>query len=395
MTEEKSLPMGIRPPLPIKPLPEPPVGLRQMMKWIGPGIIIGALATGGYENMSAPYVASIPGGISTMWMCLVGLILSFIMFREASRYTIATGESFFQGLCRIRPKYVWGIVGALSVALHVAWPGWMTSAMMGISMIVHGKYDYWMPWAYGAVIAMYILYIFQKYVYKFLEAIMTIIMICTSAAVVVFTLLSPEIYAIGAEGWFLGWMKMDIIKATALIGPALVGLHFFQQLNPTVHSGFFTLFMRERGHGMGTYMGKVTGLIWKAETMPDVGYTFDAKDPNEMRKWKGWMKHITFETGVIYTLWGCFIFTFLYSLGGLLLLLEGVKVSGLEAPLTMGKGFGARYGSWVGTFFFFSIALSLWDTQWGVTDAQCRVYSDVLWTLWPGARKRTYRFWYY
>ena len=39
-----------------------------------------------------------------------------------------------------------------------------------------------------------------------------------------------------------------------------------------------TYWYREKGAGMGEYIGRIIGSLCKAEEIPDVGVTFGAKD---------------------------------------------------------------------------------------------------------------------
>ncbi|MBS7626945.1 Nramp family divalent metal transporter [Candidatus Bathyarchaeota archaeon] len=394
---EQTMKIGEGPELPVRELPDPgPTTFRNFIKWIGPGVILGSLATGGYEGQYAPWISSLPGGINTMWLCTVGLILSGLMFTAASRYTMATGETFFRGVCRIKPGWLWGPVAFIALYLVFLWPAWVALAGASFATLFGGNTVHW-TWALTAL--GYIILVFSKYVYRIVEAFMTIVLILTSVAVVVFTVAAgPNIWGQAAFGFFLGWLVQNPYALTVPVlggAAAMVGNHVFQQLSPVCHSGFYTLQMREKGYGMSRYFGHVTGLAYKPEDIAVHGYTFNHKDSKEIEKWKRWLTINRWEVWLIYVLWGCFIFTFLYCLSGLLLLEAGQKVPAAQIPVTIGKGFGAKYGTLVGQFFFFTVGLSFYDAVIGVSDSISRAFTEVVWALSKRARSRSYRFWYY
>ena len=60
---------------------------------------------------------------------------------------------------------------------------------------------------------------------------------------------------------------------------------------------WYTLWLRDKGAGMGVHIPKVRGLLHagEEETIPDSGSMFDTDDPDEMRKWKAWRKWVAYD----------------------------------------------------------------------------------------------------
>ncbi len=67
---------------------------------------------------------------------------------------------------------------------------------------------------------------------------------------------------------------------------------------------WYTLQLRDSGAGMGAHIPKIRGLrsAGEAESMPSRGYMFDTEDPEEMKKWKGWRRWVTFDALLLF--WG-------------------------------------------------------------------------------------------
>ena len=86
----------IKPPLEIKPLPEPPpLTLRGIVAWCGPAVILGTLSVGGFEAYHAGYMgAKLFAGI--FWLYLVSSFFQLFLNNEIARWTMATGETILQ-----------------------------------------------------------------------------------------------------------------------------------------------------------------------------------------------------------------------------------------------------------------------------------------------------------
>ena len=88
-----------------------------------------------------------------------------------------------------------------------------------------------------------------------------------------------------------------IVGAIAFAGPS--GM---QQM-------WYTLWLRDKGAGMGTYIPRIKGLthLDEEETIPSRGFMFDTEDPENMRRWKGWRRWVHFDAWVLF--WGITMLT--------------------------------------------------------------------------------------
>ncbi len=390
--EEKVVKMGdIKPPLPIKTLPEaPPLNLKGILQWGGPALILGSLSIGGFEAYHAGYMGG-RGFIGLFWLYLTSAFFQIFVNREIARWTMATGETIFQGFSRMRPSKFWIWFEAFWCFLSGFWPGWITGAAAAAAAVT-GLWD-WVTWSWIGIILVIIIFALSKYVYKALEYIMWIIWAVGVWGVVILTLLMTDLACFSDA--IKGWLSFGYIPAgvtIAMIGPFLI------QPAGLCWNAFHTYWVREKMMGMGAYIGRVTGLVAKPEEIPPVGCTFDAEDPNELKKWKGWMNIQTVTLVLFFVLIGGVLFTFFISLAGYTALVKyGLEVpSGWKIAIVIAEIFKKAYGPAFFSLFCFVIIFSLFDSQFATYDGLARVASDALWQEHPSiSRKRPYRFWFF
>src|ERR671923_199466 len=89
--------------------------------------------------------------------------------------------------------------------------------------------------------------------------------------------------------------------ATAAWFPVVVGSIAFA--GPSgMQQMWYTLWLRDKGAGMGVHMPRVRGLLHagEEETIPDTGSMFDTDDPDEMRKWQDWRKWVRYDAILLF-----------------------------------------------------------------------------------------------
>jgi hypothetical protein len=157
---------------------------------------------------------------------------------------------------------------------------------------------------------------------------------------------------------------------------------------------WYTLWLRDKGAGMGVHIPKVRGLLHadEEETIPDAGAMFDTDDPEEMRKWKNWRKWVAYDAILLFfgiTMLVTIIFTVMAMNAAELnpdaraALLEGDRDAALPA---MASAF-AQAASYFDTLFFVFIAIVGWKASVGLFDAFARGQSDMTYYFMPGAKK--------
>ncbi|PYV40257.1 MAG: hypothetical protein DMG06_20785 [Acidobacteria bacterium] len=92
---------------------DPPTSLVQIMRRIGPGIILAASIVGSGELIATTTLGA-QVGYSALWVILVSCIIKPAVQAELGRYTIASGETGLEGLNRVpgpRWKVNWIVIG--------------------------------------------------------------------------------------------------------------------------------------------------------------------------------------------------------------------------------------------------------------------------------------------
>jgi len=157
---------------------------------------------------------------------------------------------------------------------------------------------------------------------------------------------------------------------------------------------WYTLWLRDKGAGMGVHIPRVRGLMHadEEETIPDTGSMFDVEDPEEMRKWQGWRKWVTIDACVLFfgtTMLVTIIFTVLAMNAARVnpaareALLAGERDVALPA---MASAF-AQAAPILDTVFFSFIALIGFKASVGLFDAFARGQADMSYYFLPGMKK--------
>ena len=157
---------------------------------------------------------------------------------------------------------------------------------------------------------------------------------------------------------------------------------------------WYTLWLRDKGAGMGVHIPRVRGLLHagEEETIPDTGSMFDVDDPEEMRKWQGWRQWVTYDAIVLFfgiTMLVTIIFTVMamnaadVNPEARTQLIEGERDAAIPA---MADAFGEAAGILDPIFFIF-IAIVGFKASIGLFDAFARGQSDMSYFFMPGAKR--------
>jgi hypothetical protein len=141
-----------------------------------------------------------------------------------------------------------------------------------------------------------------------------------------------------------------------------------------------SLWVREKGFGMGTYQGRVAGIRGTQEVVEERGFAFSAKVPIALGRFKKWMSIAEKELLVTFV--------------GLIIL--SVVITSLLVSATIGTHNGdiagnltgmvagqaemllARGGVWMQVAFLLGGAFVLFSTQVGIVDTVTRISGDIL-----------------
>jgi hypothetical protein len=383
--EERVWRAGKLPPMKIRKLPEAPAAAHVL----GPAMILVALGVGFGETYLWPRLV-IVFGPDIRWLFTVGVLVQTVVMLEMARYAMATGESIFFGAARIALPLMWMFF--LIAALVYIWPGHISGGAEALEEITGIS---WQASATVGLLIIGVMFTIVRYVYNFIEGLLAFavgILVIGSAIVgAIVGSMNDLGETLAGTVRFDTWIPSEAF--TAAFFPIVVGALAFA--GPSgMQQMWYTLWLRDKGAGMGAHIPKVRGLLHaeEEETIPEAGSMFDVDDPDEMRKWHGWRKWVTFDALVLFfgiTMLVTIIFTVMAMNAAELnpeartALLEGDRDAALPA---MGDAFAEAAG-FFDTLFFIFIAIVGFKASVGLFDAFARGQSDMTYYFLPGAKR--------
>ncbi|MGH2735495.1 MAG: Nramp family divalent metal transporter, partial [Actinomycetota bacterium] len=329
-------------------------------------------------------------GPEVRWLFLIGVTIQLAVMMEMARWTMATGESIFFGAARLHRAAMW-FFWATALLVYI-FPGHIALGAQAIESLTGVP---WVPTAIGGLLLIGVILTFSKIVYNVVETVLTTfisILVIGSAIIasmvgtwgdVADTVTGTFAFGFVDSEWFTAaWFPL-IIGSLAFAGPS--GM---QQM-------WYTLWLRDKGAGMGHYIPRIRGLrgLDEEETMPTRGYTFDTEDPAEMKKWQGWRKWNTFDAAVLF--WGItMVTTIIFTVLALSAARLDPNAAGLiragddSATIpAMAAAFGDVGGDFARIAFFAFIGIIGWKLSFGLFDALARGQADMTYYFAPFTRK--------
>jgi hypothetical protein len=376
---------GRLPPMPIRKLPEAP----QAAHIIGPAMILVALGVGLGETFLWPRLV-IVFGPNIRWLFLIGVLLQTVVMLEMARYAMATGESIFFGAARIGKPIMW-LFFVTAIAVYI-WPGHISTGADALEELTG------IPWQLSASLGLVIIglmFTVVKFVYNIVEAVLAFLVGVLVIGSAIVAAIVGSLSDLGDV--LLGLVRFDFgiphAAVTAAWFPIIVGSIAFA--GPSgMQQMWYTLWLRDKGAGMGVHMPRVRGLLHagEEETIPATGSMFDTDDPDEMRKWHNWRKWVRYDAILLFfgiTMLVTIIFTVLAMHAADVNpeaknnLLNGER----DAALTAMRDAFDDTATILGTLFFIFIAIVGWKASVGLFDAFARGQSDMSYYFVPGAKK--------
>jgi hypothetical protein len=350
-----------------RPLPIPP----KLTKAIGVGIVVMGMAMGTGELIMWPHLVT-KHGLGILWLALIGITLQFVINHEVARHAAASGESFFfsSGRALSWSPLFW--LGA-GVLLYI-WPGW-ASVLGTVAAKLFGAGDY-LLWAYASLGLLLLITFLGRAAYLTLERTLKIIVpaFLLLLVAVSFLNLSGSVLLETARGLVrFGHIPADIDVAV-LLG-AIVFAGAGGMLNLCV-----SFWYRDKGVGMGEYVERIENPITGKLTASAVHtYRFDA-DSEQVRRWRGWMRYIRIDQGIIFWLLGIISILLVSANAFAVLVPQGLVPEGTQVAVLQAEIFREHFGA-AGEKVYLAMAyLMLFSVMWTVLDALTRIVSDILHT---------------
>ncbi|OGR57208.1 MAG: hypothetical protein A3I11_00720 [Elusimicrobia bacterium RIFCSPLOWO2_02_FULL_39_32] len=380
-------------PLSLKPFPQ----FSGWIKALGPGIIWMALAQGSGELIWWPYIVA-KYGLGFLFLLIPACLLQFPLNYEIGRYTVLTGETIWQGFIRLNRFFAFFLW--LLMLLSFLWFGGFASAGgTALAALTHFPSSFSprgqsLFWGLCTMILFFSALTFSKVVYNIVEKFMTLVAFITLLGLT-FSISHPQVLqkipefssALFIPEWPVDriWETKDATKLLTAI--TFAGLGGFWTL-------FYSYWLREKGTGMSRYFGRITSPITgKLEVIPETGFIPEDTLENR-RNIKQWLSFLFVDCGIgvvgnlITTLFTCLL---AYAL----LFPENILPKEWEIAVVQAKFFEISWGSFGRILFLMISAAFLSDTWLATADAVSRVNTDIVYGLFPRARIRTPRFWYY
>lgn len=345
-----------------------------LKKILGPSFIILALGLGSGEVILWPYLAS-NYGLGIAWGAILGITFQFFINMEIERYALVKGESVFVGIAQLfRWATYWFI---LSTFIGFGLPGIIAASAKVLASVLGIEEFKWVAIVMLVVIG--IILSSGKTVYGMMEKLTkTIILVGVPFIFILAIFLSSKsdltALLVGMVGrgdnfWFL---PSGISLATFLAAFAYSGAG--GNLNLTQ-----SIYIKEKGYGMGKYSQKIVGLFWskEKEKIKLTGEDFDVNEEN-ISRFKVWWKTINLEHFIV--------FLFIGSLSmALLMLLSFTTTHGLSGNaeginfvINEGVAIGRALIPMFGTLFLIVVSIMLFQTQLGVMDSTSRIMGENL-----------------
>lgn len=346
-----------------------------LKKLIGPSFIILALGLGSGEVILWPYLVA-NYGLGIAWGALLGITFQYFMNLEIERYALVKGESVFVGIAKIFPKAVYWFI--FSTFLGFGLPG-IIAASANVFAHLFGIENFkWLAILFLLFIGFILS--FGKTVYGVMEKITKLVILIGIPFVFLLTL-----YLSSANDWQMLFKGLIGQGEGFSFLPVGIGLATF--LGAFVYSGAGgnlnltqSIYIKEKGYGMGEYAQKISGLFNKDKKTEKIklhGEDFENTEANYNR-FKKWWKIISWEHFIVF--WCIGIFSM-----GMLMLLSYVTVFGLDDN-SQGIVFVINESIAIGqdtfpalaSLFLLVIGIMLFQTQLGVMDSTSRIMSENL-----------------
>jgi Mn2+/Fe2+ NRAMP family transporter len=353
---------------------EPPVGVRDSLRYLGPGMILSASIVGSGE-LIATTTAGAEVGFTILWLVLGSCLVKVAVQVEFARWTIATGTPALAGFDRVPPR-----VGP------IGWINWLFALMvlskvLQLSGIVGGT----------AIAFSFLLPLASDPLLEPSRTIWHVIVVVATIA-----LLYSHRYSLVEKGAF--WMVALFSLVTTFIAFGLPWTPWAYGLADLASGFAFTLPAAALGPAVAMF--GITGV--GADEIAAYNYWCLEKGyarwtgPNDgsdswVRRARGWMRVMYLDATVslaVYT----FATVAFYIMGAAVLHPQGLVPRGNAMISTLSRMYTDALGPWATTLFLLGAITVLGSTLWAAIPAHARMYTNFLSTAgvldWRNTRQR-------
>lgn len=352
-----------------KPFP-PAIPLRRL---IGPSFVILALGLGSGEVILWPSLAS-TYGLGIAWGALLGITFQYLINMEIERYALVKGESVFVGIARLFPIAPYWFL--FSTFLGFGLPGIVAASATVFGALIGFDHVAILGSIFLLVIGMVLS--LGKTVYGLMERLTKTILMIGVPVIFLLTLLvatQADWSALmrGMVGFGDGYRFLPAgISLTAFFA-AFAYAGAGGNLNLTQ-----SIYIKEKGYGMGAYAQKLGGLFRDGKGTTEVrleGTPF-ADTPLNRQRFLQWWRRISIEHAMVFWFVGAISILLLMLLSASTTYTLTEKASGIGFVLQEASVIGVQIAPIAGLFFLLAVAVMLWQTQLGVLDSTSRIMAE-------------------
>lgn len=339
-----------------KEIQEPPQGFANTLKFLGPGFVLVGSVVGSGEIILTTTLGSLVG-FSMLWFVLLSCWSKNIIQAELGRFAISSGEPFLHAFNRLPGKlpafngkkvswyiYFW-LIWILPTLLVNG--GIYGGAGQAVNSVMPALGSQW----WTVILAVIASAIILTGTYKFLERLMTILVVTfTCITITCAILLQMTPYAITWDevmgGLTFGFPAMAVLAALAVYGATGVGSN--EQMA-------YTYWCVEKGYArFSGPADRSTGWVQRA---------------------KGWVTVMQTDVLVTMGLLTCATIPF-YMLGAGVLYRLNAKPNGLETIEVLSNMYTQTLGEWAFWLFIVGAFFVLFSTAISGLGANARVFAD-------------------
>ena len=351
-----------------KLFPEP-VSLKKL---IGPSFVILALGLGSGEVILWPYLTA-NYGLGIAWGAVLGITFQYFINMEIERYALVKGESVFVGIHKLwKPAIYWFIV---STFIGFGLPGIIAASAQVMASVLGIANFKWIAILFLIIIGLILS--MGKTVYGMMERVTKIIILIGVPFIfllAVFLATKTDWSALLAgligkgEGfWFIpGGISIATFLAAFAYSGAGGNLNLTQ-----------SIYIKEKGYGMGVYSQKIASLFAKKE---DSEIVLDGTDcaatPEDVSRFKKWWKLISIEHAFVFWFLGAISMIFLMLLSYATTHELTGNTEGIRFVINEGFVIGSITLPFMGTLFLVVVSIMLFQTQLGVMDSTSRIMAE-------------------
>jgi Mn2+/Fe2+ NRAMP family transporter len=370
-------------------LPEPPKPrLLSYLRAAGPGVIVGSLAIGSGELILFP-AAVVNYGPRILWAALLSCIVQAVVAVEAMKYPVYCGQPVHRAFQKLPPgPLAWASTWILALVIPIVWPGWAMGSATAMAALQLGRLptpqdsQLVLTWGVIALTAGLVVLHLGGKIERTLELVSwpLILLPLLTVAVGVALAAPPAAWVEvlkGLAGFLeprLGFPPQDrvnwlVMAAAIAYIPAGFGFNLF-----------FSSYARDKGWGMGRFAGYISGVIRGRKVSLSAEETpFDASKPENLRRWRGWLNVLRFDSYVIFS--GVTFVTVIFTsvLAYALLAPRGLAPTGFRMAAVQAEALSSALGPLAWYVILLGVSFTLFDNQWGLMDSTARAVVENLW----------------